>query len=109
VLPHLWASSGSDTIFAPWDGHWARAADRLRTFSSRVSAVVAPYDPLLASRPAVEEISVRLTRAQRESLDLAVADEAVGWIGDNWPPPGEKVEAVFALWELGAGYSADSR
>jgi hypothetical protein len=46
-------------------------------------------------------VAVRLTRAQREALDLPAAAEAMAWLERNWPAPGEKVEAVFALWELG--------
>jgi hypothetical protein len=40
-------------------------------------------------------------RTRPESLDLPAAEEVAAWLGDNWPPSGDRVEAVAALWELG--------
>jgi hypothetical protein len=48
-----------------------------------------------------DEVMVRLTRSQREALDLQAVEETAGWVGENWPAPGERVETVFALGELG--------
>jgi hypothetical protein len=50
---------------------------------------------------APEELSARLTRGQREALDLQDAEEAVAWLRRNWPMPSDNVEALFALWEMG--------
>jgi hypothetical protein len=38
---------------------------------------------------------------QRETMEPTIYGEAVLWLERNWPAPSEKVEAVFALWELG--------
>jgi hypothetical protein len=84
-----------------WDRGWSESADCLRDYLARVGAVLRPYDPLLSARAAPEEVSARLTRAQREALDLHAAEEAVAWLRRNWASPGDTVEALFALWELG--------
>ena len=68
---------------------------------ARVNALLRPYDPLRSARAAPEEVSARLTRAQREALGLQAAEEAITWLQGSWPPPGDTVEALFALWELG--------
>jgi hypothetical protein len=85
-----------------WDGGWAEAVGRLRRFLAEVAAVLKVYEPLTAAGAAPEEVTARLTRAQREALDLAGAEEAAAWLRQNWPAPGERVEAAFALAELGA-------
>ena len=59
------------------------------------------YDSLLAATSAPDEVTVRLTRAQREALDLRAAEGAAAWLRENWPAPGDRVEAVLALRELG--------
>jgi hypothetical protein len=63
------------------------------------------YGPLLAD-PVPEEVSVRLTRAEREALDQWGAEESVVWLEQHWPAPSERVEAIFALWELGLPVSS---
>jgi hypothetical protein len=85
---------------AAWDQTWSRTVARLGDWLTQIDALLDSYQPLLAD-PLPEEVSVRLTRAQREALDGCGAEEAVGWVERNWPAPGEAVEAVFALWELG--------
>jgi hypothetical protein len=84
-----------------WDQNWSEAFNRLRNFLDRVKTGLHAYDALLSIQSAPEEVSVWLTRAQREALDLQSASEAITWLHRNWPPPGEQVEAAFALWELG--------
>jgi serine/threonine protein kinase len=84
-----------------WDQDWSETINRLRNFLAQVNALLHAYQPLLSAKQAPEEISVRLTRAQREALVLRVAEEAIAWLRQNWPAPGEQREAVFALWELG--------
>lgn len=85
-----------------WDGDWSRAVDRLRECLARVQGMLRRYEPLREAGATLKEVTARLTRAQREALDLASAEEAVFWLQQNWPAPGEKVEAQFALWELGS-------
>jgi hypothetical protein len=34
-------------------------------------------------------------------LDIRSTEEATTWLLENRPAHGERVEAVFALWELG--------
>jgi hypothetical protein len=85
---------------AAWDREWARAHQQLRRCLGQVKGVLRGFDALLAARPAPEEVAVRLTRGQREALDLPAAGEAVDWLERSWPAPGDRVEAVFALWEL---------
>jgi len=59
------------------------------------------YEQLLAANPSIEEVSARLTRMQRETVEPAGCGEVVLWLEQHWPAPSEKVEAVFALLELG--------
>src|SRR5262249_33055205 len=84
-----------------WDQAWSRAAHRLHTWLTRLDAILDNYAALLSAEPVPEEVSVRLTRAQREALDLGGAEEAVAWLHRSWPPPSEAVEALFALWDWG--------
>jgi hypothetical protein len=84
-----------------WDRSWSGAVERLRDWLREVDALLEQYGALLSARDAAEEVSVRLTRAQREALDPGGAEEAVAWLEGSWPAPSETVEAVFALWELG--------
>jgi hypothetical protein len=84
-----------------WDQSWSRVVDRLGNWLTKMDALLDHYEPLLWARGAPEEVSVRLSRAQREALEASGAEEAVAWLGRNWPAPSERVEAVFALWELG--------
>jgi hypothetical protein len=86
---------------ATWNQGWSRAIGRLRQWLAKTNALLSHYEPLLSANPAPEEVSVRLTRAEREALDLNGAAEAIVWLHWNWPAPSEKVEACFALWELG--------
>jgi hypothetical protein len=84
-----------------WDQTCSGAVDRLGAWLTRIDTLLDNYGALLSAEAAPEEVSVRLTRAQREALDPGGAEEAVTWLGRNWPAPGERAEAVFALWELG--------
>jgi hypothetical protein len=86
---------------AKWDEGWSEALDHLRHYLDQITHVLHGYETLLLSRTAQEEVSVRLTRAQREGLDMQAADRAARWLEVNWPRPSDRVEAVFALWELG--------
>jgi hypothetical protein len=87
--------------FDAWDQDWAGAVNRLRGSLAKIHALLQPYDPLLSADSAPEEVSARLTRGQREALDLQDAEEAVVWLRRNWPTPSDNVEALFALWEMG--------
>jgi serine/threonine protein kinase len=88
--------------YRAWDQAWSRSVNRLSQWLTEVDTLLEKYQPLLSVDAVPEEVSVRLTRAQRELLDLSGAEEAVVWLQRNWPPPGETVEAVFALWGLGS-------
>jgi hypothetical protein len=90
-----------EACYDVWDQTWCSAVERLRDWLREVDTLLDYYEPLLSLEGDPEEVSVRLTRAQREALDPSGAEEAVGWLGRNWPAPSETVEAVFALWELG--------
>jgi hypothetical protein len=94
-----------EAAYHVWDGEWSQAHERLGGWLAKVGGLLKDYEPLLAADPAPEEVSARLSRAQREALDLAGAEEAVAWLQRHWPAPGEKVEALFALWELGLAAS----
>jgi serine/threonine protein kinase len=84
-----------------WEQEATQALQQLRRGMGRINEVFRFFDGPLAARPAPEEVVVRLTRKQREMLDFKAAAEAITWLDQNWPAPGEKVEAIFALWELG--------
>jgi hypothetical protein len=84
-----------------WDQEWSRALVRLHDSLGQVRAALRAYDARFGEEHDVEEIVVRLTRQQREAIDLKAVDEAAGWLRHNWPAPGERLEALFALWELG--------
>src|SRR5262249_35332604 len=60
-----------------WDQSWSEAARHLHHWLEHVASMLRAYDQLLASRSAPEEVAVRLSRAQRESLGLQAAKEAV--------------------------------
>jgi hypothetical protein len=92
------AEAASDS----WDRDWSGAEDRLRECLARVRAILRTYDAQLAAGTAPQEVTVRLTRAQRQALGLDITEEVVGWLHQDWPAPGDRVEAVFALWELGS-------
>jgi serine/threonine protein kinase len=91
--------------FAEWDQQWLGVLDGLQNFLAQVNDLLHAYEPLRSPQPTVDELSIRLTRSQRERLDLRIAEESLTWLQQNWPAPNEKMEAVFALWELG---TADS-
>jgi hypothetical protein len=88
-----------------WGQRWSEAVGRLRNWLAKTNTLLSNYEPLLSANPSVEEVSARLTRTQRETVEPTVAGEAVIWLERNWPAPSEMVEAVFALWELGLGDS----
>jgi hypothetical protein len=84
-----------------WDQEWSDAVGNLRLYFGRLDAILRVFDSLFSARGAYEEVTARLTRAQREGLEARAAEEAVGWLRENWPAPSERVECAFALWELG--------
>ncbi len=84
-----------------WDEGWSEAISRLRNWLAKTNALLSNYEQLLSTNPFVDEVSARLSRMQRETMEPTVYGEAVLWLERNWPAPSEKVEAVFALWELG--------
>jgi Protein kinase domain len=86
---------------ASWDQGWRDAIGRLRVCLGRLDALLRAFDSSFTARAAPDEVTIRLTRAQREALDAQAAEEAADWLRENWPAPGDRVEAVFALWELG--------
>jgi hypothetical protein len=87
---------------AVWLQGWEVTLRQLRTCLTQIRAVLGRYDQLLLGDGLSEEVTLRLTRAQREALDLRAAAAAALWLQRNWPAPSERVEALFALWELGA-------
>jgi hypothetical protein len=86
---------------AVWAQGWEVARRQLGDCLSQIRAVLVRYDGLLARGAATEEVALRLTRAQRERIDLAAARAALAWLHQNWPAPSERLEALFALWDLG--------
>jgi hypothetical protein len=90
-----------DRLCQSWNEEWDATLGRLRDLLAEVDTVLAAYDARLLARPDVEEVAARLNRARREALDLKEAAEAAAWLRQNWPAPGERAEALFALWELG--------
>jgi serine/threonine protein kinase len=91
---------------AKWDEGWSEAVDNLRQHLNQITNVLDGYEPLLLSRTAPEEVSVRLRRTQRDALDMRAAVRAARWLEENWPRPSDCVEAVFALWQLGVSVAA---
>jgi hypothetical protein len=90
---------------AAWDEEWTGATGRLRNWLTAIDAVLQAYDALLSTDPPSEEVQVRLTRTRRETLDQREAAEAVAWLEQYWPSPGDRLESLFALWELGLSSS----
>jgi hypothetical protein len=86
---------------AAWDKGWAVALGQLGDCLTQIHAVLSRYDPLLAGDTASEELTVRLTRVQRQAIDLALAQTAAAWVQENWPGPIDRVEALLALWQFG--------
>jgi hypothetical protein len=84
-----------------WDRAWSEAAWHLRQCVTRITQLLHAYEPLQAAQGVPDEVSVRLTRAQREGLDIRTAETAVAWLEQHWPPPSDVVESILALWELG--------
>jgi serine/threonine protein kinase len=84
-----------------WDRAWSEAAWQLRQCLTRITNLLHAYEPLLTMQAPLDEVSARLTRAQREALDLRTAENAMAWLEQHWPPPSDVVEAILALWELG--------
>jgi hypothetical protein len=86
---------------AVWLHGWELALRQLRDCLTKIRAVLGRYDPLLSGGVLSEEVTLRLTRAQREAIDLRAVGVAAQWLQQNWPAPSERVEALLALWELG--------
>jgi hypothetical protein len=86
---------------AGWDRGCTAERDCLRCFSTRAHQVLAAFDALLAVKTTSEEVSVRLTRHEREAIAWEESEAAGTWLSENWPDPGDRVEAQFALWDLG--------
>jgi hypothetical protein len=84
-----------------WDQGWTEAVDRLSDWLAKTNALLSSYGQLLSAKSVVEEVNARLTRIQREAMEPTVCGEATLWLERNWPSPSEKLEAVFALLELG--------
>jgi hypothetical protein len=84
-----------------WEQNWNRSIEQVRGCLSQITDLLHAYAPLTLANSSREEVSARLTRSQREALDLAATEEALVWLERNWPAPGEKVECLFALSELG--------
>ena len=92
---------------ADWYQGWAIAVGRWRACLMQTQAVLRLYEPLFSADPAAEEVSVRLSRAQREAIDLPAAEAAAAWLRQNRPSPSETAEATFGLWELGVWAHTD--
>jgi hypothetical protein len=90
----------ADTARA-WDAQWTRMSNRLHEWMKSIEETLSLYDRLLSVQPPAEEVQARLPRSRREALPLCGAEEAVAWLECNWPPPGDRLESLFALWELG--------
>jgi hypothetical protein len=90
-----------DARCASWDQEWEETVGCLRAFFEHLGAILRPFDSSLADKSAPEEVTLRLSRARREGLDLPAAEQAESWIRQHWPPPADRMEAVFALWDLG--------
>jgi hypothetical protein len=90
-----------EAVCAAWEKEWDGKIERLRTCLAEIDTLLKGYDGLLTAGAAEEEVYVRLTRGQREGLDLHGAEEVVAWLEQAWPPPGDRLECLFALWELG--------
>jgi hypothetical protein len=88
---------------AAWVQQWSRVHGRLREYLKQVQGILHRYDALQAAGPTPEEVTARLTRAQREGLHPEEAEEAADWLHQNWPAPAERLEGRFALWELESG------
>jgi serine/threonine protein kinase len=86
---------------AEWLQGWELALRQLRDCLTQIRSVLGRYNPLLSGDALSEEVTLRLPRAQREAIDLRAAEAAALWLQGNWPAPSERVEALFALWELG--------
>jgi hypothetical protein len=84
-----------------WDQGWDAALAGLRDCLAHVSTALRGYDALFVADPAADEVSIRLSRIQREAIDTRAVEQAGAWLRENWPAPSEQVEALFALWELG--------
>jgi hypothetical protein len=85
---------------ASWLQGWADAAGALRNYLTRFDAILRVFDALFGAKGAHDEVTAKLTRAQREGLQVEAAEGAAGWLRENWPAPAERLEAAFALWEL---------
>jgi hypothetical protein len=81
-----------------WEEGWNEVVENLRQYLAEIATLLRPYDALL-TLDGPEEVYVRLTRAQREALDRHAPEDAIAWLEENWPPPGDKLEGLFALWE----------
>jgi hypothetical protein len=90
-----------ETQCASWDRNWDDALRRLRDCLASVESILGTYDTRLRADREAEEVVLRLGRDRREALDLKTMSEAATWLRQHWPAPGERVEALFALWDLG--------
>jgi hypothetical protein len=86
---------------AAWDEQWEDTLYGVKDCLTQTRAILGAYDALLLADRTAEEVVVRLTRTLREAMELKASGRAAGWLRQNWPAPGERVEALFALWELG--------
>ena len=78
---------------------------QLGEWMGQIRTILRCYDASLKGSTAPEEVAVRLSRTQREGIDLRAVLAAAAWLEEHWPAPSERIEAVFALWELGLSVS----
>jgi hypothetical protein len=86
---------------AEWHKEWKAVQRDLRACQTGIQEALRPYAPLLSPEDPPEEVSARLTRTQRQAIDLESALAAADWLRHNWPAPSERLEALYAMWELG--------
>jgi serine/threonine protein kinase len=90
-----------ETECVEWNKGWKAAQRDLRACLSGIQGVLGSYAPLLSPQGGPEEIAARITRAQRQAINLESARAAANWLRENWPAPSERLEALYAMWELG--------
>jgi hypothetical protein len=83
-----------------WEQEWTTAVSGLRRCLEEIQLILRPYAPLLTAEATLEEITASLSRLQREGLKLRATEPGLRWLEENWPTVADRVEAVFALWEI---------
>lgn len=90
-----------DARAASWEQEGAGHLRRIEECLGGLKEVLDRFDALLRADLSAEEVVARLSRSRREAVNVAAAAEAGRWLRQNWPPPGDCVESLFALWDLG--------